>query len=148
MYQSILITALIAFASEIVCAFPNGSPICIVGEAAPRNEHVRPSRNPLTGSMEAGGFIVKINDVALTADSTIELQANQDVRVVVTSEDEIKPFRGALLIVSKSGVDLSGTFSLTTADATKLKEALGCLGVPADGVNHVTNDLKTSVEAS
>ena len=148
MYQSVLITVFIAFISVIVRAFPNGAPECTVGMATPQAPHTDPSRQPVTGTLESAGFVVKINDVALTADSAIELQANQEVRVVVTTVGGEQPFRGALLIASNAGVNMAGTFSLTTDDATKLKASDSCPLINADGVTHVDNELKTSVEAS
>ena len=149
MYQSVFITALVvAFISVIVRALPNGAPACTVGMATPQAPHTDPSRKPVTGTLESAGFVVKIDDVVLTADTAIELAAYQPVRMVVTSEGGEQPFRGALLIASNAGVNMAGTFSLTTDDATKLKASDSCPLINADGVTHVDNELKTSVEAS
>ncbi len=149
MYQSVLITALlVAFISVIVRAFPDGAPACTVGKATPQSLHIDPPRKHVLGSLESAGFIVTINEVVLTADTVIELQAYEEVRVVATSEGGEQQFRGALLIASKTGANMAGTFSLSTTEAIKLKASDSCPSILADGVTHVDNELKTSVEAS
>ena len=117
--------------------------------AAPGNPHTSAGRSPQTGPLAIAGFIVKIGDVILDTNTPITVQAYQDLRVVVTSEGGEQPFRGALVIVSKPGISTVGSFSLTTDGTTKLQsQSELCFSLKADGVTHIDNELKTSVEAS
>jgi hypothetical protein len=76
------------------------------------------------------------------------LQANVDLPVVVTSDTGEQPFRGALVIASKPGVTIENVFSLSDAELAKLQISTICPSLNADGVTHVDNELKTSVEAT
>ena len=140
---------IIAIISVFVRARPNGAPVCTLGVAAPGNPHTSAGRSPKTGPLAIAGFIVKIGDVTLDTNTPITVQAYQDLRVVVTSEGGEQPFRGALLIVSKPGIPILDAFSLSTDDLTKLQSHSDtCAPLNADGVTHVDNEIKTSVEAT
>ena len=140
---------IIAIISVFVRALPTGAPVCTLGVAAPGNPHTSAGRSPQTGPLAIAGFIVKIGDVILDTNTPITVQAYQDLRVVVTSEGGEQPFRGALVIVSKPGIPILNAFSLTTNDETKLQsQNATCAPLNADGVTHVDNEIKTSVEAT
>ena len=148
MHSALIPILFISIVSVLVRALPTGAPVCTVGVAAPGSPHTSPGRSPQTGPLAIAGFIVKIGDQILDANTPITLQAYQDLRIVVTSESGVQPFKGALVIVSKVGLDTQNTFSLTPEDETKLQISPACPSFARDGVTHIDNELKTSVEAT
>jgi hypothetical protein len=144
---ALILFVLISIVGVTVDAFPTGAGACELGKASPGDPHTSAGRRPQTGPLAGAGFIVKIGDQTLDVGTPITVQAYEDIRVVVTSVGGEQPFRGAMVIASKAGLDTAGTFSLTTEDATKLQISPLCVTKAADGVTHVDNELKTSVEA-
>jgi hypothetical protein len=147
------ITALLPFVLVVIVgvtvdAFPTGAGACNLGKASPGEPHTSVGRNPQTGPLATAGFIVKIGDIVLDTATPFTVKPDEDIRVVVTSPDGNVTFRGAMVIVSKLGLDTAGTFSLTAADAAKLQISPLCASVAADGVTHVDRENKTSVEAT
>jgi hypothetical protein len=144
MLTSLITTILIATLSIVaIHAFPGGAPICTTGSAAPQSLHLqRP--NIVTGSIAKGEFLVKFNGVDISNQTSITVVTGADVIVELTSATGL-PFKGALLIVSKTAVDVSGKFTLSTAQATDLKISDICPSEGKSGVTHVDRNIKTSV---
>jgi hypothetical protein len=143
-----LVYIVVFIAVVVVQALPSGAPVCTIGEAAPGNPHTAAERSPLTGPLSMAGFIVKIGDETLNTSTPITVQAYEDLRVEITSESGEQPFRGALMIVSKTGGVIEEAFTLNEADASKLQINTLCAPSAASGVTHVNNELKTSVGAT
>ena len=130
----------------VVNALPDGAPVCRVGVASPDSLHTFILRQPTTGSLNVGGFQVLLDDEPLDPTMPKIVQANQEIKVVVTSLDGIKQFRGLLLILSQVGFSTLGAFQLATdEEIAKAKISDPCIESGYGGITHVNADLKDNV---
>jgi Reeler domain len=133
----------------VVKALPDGAPVCRVGVASPDSLHTFALRTPMTGSLNEGGFQVLLDDEPLDPAVPKTVNANETIKVVVTSLDGIKQFRGVLLILSQVGYSTLGTFQLTTDDElSKVKISDPCIESNYGGITHINADLKDNVTAT
>lgn len=142
-----VITATLSILQVVVVnAFPDGAPVCRVGVASPDSLHTIILRQPTTGSLNVGGFQVLLDGEPLDPTIPKTVQANQEIKVVVTSLDGIKQFRGILLILSQVGYSTLGTFRLKTDDElSKAKISDPCIESGYGGITHINADLKDNV---
>ena len=143
----------LSFISAVV-AFPNGAPICAIGPSVVRNEHVRISRNPQTGTIEKEGYTVLLNGNPLLDDPLDATQVNlfqfgEQGAVTILSPTG-RYFKGVLMIVHDgiaSDVDLLNTkepAALNLTDANT-KPSAGCATVNVASMVQVINTQKTLV---
>ena len=129
-------------------ALPDGAPVCRINEASPDSLHTFFLREPQTGSLSTGGYHVLLDDDDGPLDPAVPItvKANSEIRVVVTSIDGQKEFRGILLILSQVGFSTIGTFQLTTEDElAKAKISDPCLQLGYGGITHTDAELKSNV---
>ena len=146
----LVIALLVTVLTIAVNAYPDGAPVCRIGVASPDSLHTFPTRDPMTGSLAAGGFQVLLDDEALDPATPRTVQANQKVNVLVTSLDGIKEFRGILLIVSQVGFSSTiGAFQLTSDEELAMVQiSEPCIESGYGGITHLNSDLKSNVTAS
>jgi hypothetical protein len=139
MLQFILTLLLTLFI--VTAPLPTGAPVCTIDFSAVNNLHLAPERNPRTGPLSNAGFIVTINGVTATPGVLVELPAQREIPVVVTSESGIQPFKGVLLIISAPNVAF--TDELYTKSPL-LQQSIPCQGTGTRaGVTHRSNVTKT-----
>jgi hypothetical protein len=143
----ITITTFDDYIIHVVKALPTGAPVCTVGEAAPQNLHLDPQRNPRLGPLSDGGYYIQIGNTVLKDTSVIyEFEAYQDLTVLLTSQSGVQPFKGALIVLSKVGVDLAGNLFLNATQLQLLRQSQCDAGRVA--VTHNNNITKTAVTAT
>lgn len=143
MYRFVL-TLLLTFFT-VTAPLPTGAPVCTIDFSAVNNLHLAPERNPQTGPLSNAGFIVTINGVTATPGVLVEIPAQQEIPVVVTSDTGSQPFKGVLLIISEPNVVF--TDELYTKSPL-LQQSIPCqvTGTRA-GVTHRSNVTKTEATA-
>jgi hypothetical protein len=136
----VVVVFLIALSS--IAALPTGAPVCTIDFSAVNNLHLAQSRNPQTGPLSNGDFIVTVNgNITLVPGVALEIPAQRDVQVVVTSESGIQPFKGVLVILSAPNILF--TDELFTREAI-LQNSIACQGTGNRvGVTHRSNVTKT-----
>jgi hypothetical protein len=146
-YAFALITILTI--QRTVHALPGGAPVCTAGASAPGEPHFlpEPGKTIATGPLEDAGFIVTIDGVLLEPGVPLDVQAYEDLQVVMTSSSGIQPFKGALMVVSKEGLDTRGAFIETGLSGLQLNFICE-FDFTRSGVTHLNNDIKTSVSAT
>jgi hypothetical protein len=143
MFQFILTLLLTLFA--VTAPLPTGAPVCTIDFAAVNNLHLAAERNPRTGPLSNAAFIVTINGVTATPGVLIEIPAQKEIPVVVTSESGSQPFKGVLLIISEPNVAF--TNELFTKSPL-LQQSIPCQGTGTRaGVTHRSNVTKTEATA-
>ena len=139
-----------------VFAFPNGAPICSIGPGVLRNEHVRDSRNPQTGSVEKENYVVLLNGNQIYDDPLDEtlfnlFQFGEVSTLTLQSPPVGSYFKGLLVIASAGNVDNVDILDTKTpgaiiiTDPNTTKPSLGCENVLVSSATHVINTEKSSV---
>jgi hypothetical protein len=149
-----IVAALFGFALSAVLAYPDGAPVCTIGEAAPGSPHKRNYTNdanqtvvPRTGPLSDGGFIVTVGGLTLDPVSPLTVFSLRDIPILVTSLNRNKTFKGVLLIIS------SNTFNFTDGVELKplgsdIKVSVPCNNTGYAGFTHTINTAKTSVNGT
>ena len=140
-----LLVILLVTLFTVVAPLPTGAPVCTIDFSAVNNLHLAKERNPQTGPLSNADFIVKINGVTAQPGVVLEIPAQRDIPVVVTSGSGSQRFKGVLMIISEATA--SFTNELYPASPL-LQQSVPCqeTGTRA-GVTHRSNETKTEAPA-
>jgi hypothetical protein len=149
--QALLLLLLLSSSIVRITSFPNGAPACSVGKASPNGAHLQAERNPRNRHLDEGLFYIQVGGTILNdTNVTYDVNANEDILIILTSTDEAQIFRGILLVASSIGSNLTGELFLEGDEQSSLLRQMNATSCEAGraGVTHIDNEIKTSVEAT
>ncbi|GKY90714.1 hypothetical protein MPSEU_000044800 [Mayamaea pseudoterrestris] len=125
-------------------AFPTGAGGCSGGGAAVQGEHLDGSKDLTSGSLEEAGFQVLLDGTQLSESDDFVIEVGKDAVLTLVATGGT-PFKGVLMRVEASDVDVQDTAALTPSDNV---QNAGVCAAPVGGVTHFNNDEKTSASAT
>ena len=125
-----------------VAAFPTGAGGCGGGGAAVGGTHLDGSKTLTSGSLAEAGFSLLLDGSALENNFVLDLDSDSILTLVATGGT---PFKGVLMRVEATDVDVQDTAALTPDDNV---QAAGVCEAPVGGVTHSNSDDKTTASAT